>query len=648
MTTSSYPKLPNSTSIRTLRFEIVPESRDIRGSFTIIDLADKHHLNYEALSYAWGNPTPVTQAGIEQHDLKIGIAQNLADGLARLRRDGQTELIWIDAICIDQRNVEERNQQVRLMDRVYSQAVQVKVWLGLDTDDSILRAFNVLKQCANPLKDDSNGKTTFEAMGSFERFKITPEWDAAMQDLQLSLREDGKPDASTWMESTFQKPWFTRLWVVQEVFLAKQLSVVAGAAATIDFDILCRGTFAYQFLDPYIWGMNNFARLFEARALGHKLSLDSFHNFEGFKATEQWDYVYALLGIVEIPSDVLDYFTVDYEKAVSEVFADATRGVVEASLNLQILQYSTFNVTQNTGPSWARDWALSQGGIQYMRSHAYERLNDVSARLKKHERADELILEGRGFGKIVAYQRCSPSYDPSNSEAVVKRIIFGYTWARAQANISGTGDIDELVKFDQAYAIIMIGALYVGDKSLARWDFDAARWILKSFYKILLLWANRFAEAFEVLTNSPTYEPGLVYVSETYTCTYNATTLEDDAEWALSMIDKEHGVIQMEERAGLSVYTIAEDDFWWLKLAYMVTDGSTFIYTDDGILGVVRGNVEMGDQVCVLYGGTVPFVLRQDDMENHWRLSGTACVDPIRFNESAYWETGKDQFFSLI
>jgi hypothetical protein len=73
-----------------------------------------------------------------------------------------------------------------------------------------------------------------------------------------------------------------------------------------------------------------------------------------------------------------------------------------------------------------------------------------------------------------------------------------------------------------------------------------------------------------------------------------------------------------------------------------------FIITDDGVMGVSDGNIDVGDQLYVLYGGTQPFVLRQDNTGNHRRLVGNDFVDPTRFNDSVYRETGNDQWFSLM
>lgn len=84
MTSGTYPPLPNSTSIRALRFELLPSKSEIRGLLTLIDLDDENRAEYEALSYAWGDATPVACTTFAEFGLTIGIAQNLTDGLKRL------------------------------------------------------------------------------------------------------------------------------------------------------------------------------------------------------------------------------------------------------------------------------------------------------------------------------------------------------------------------------------------------------------------------------------------------------------------------------------------------------------------------------------------------------------------------------------
>lgn len=92
MATEGYPPLPTPTSIRALSFEVLAGSNEVHSQFTIIDLDDEYYAKYEALSYSWGDLTLVTQIAFDESGLKIGIAQKLADGLARLSKDGQADL----------------------------------------------------------------------------------------------------------------------------------------------------------------------------------------------------------------------------------------------------------------------------------------------------------------------------------------------------------------------------------------------------------------------------------------------------------------------------------------------------------------------------------------------------------------------------
>jgi hypothetical protein len=73
---------------------------------------------YGALSYVWGDTTQSRTITCNGQAIQVTI--NLADALFRLRDEQATELVWIDALCIDQDNVLERNQQVKLMKDIYT------------------------------------------------------------------------------------------------------------------------------------------------------------------------------------------------------------------------------------------------------------------------------------------------------------------------------------------------------------------------------------------------------------------------------------------------------------------------------------------------------------------------------------------------
>jgi hypothetical protein len=91
------------------------------------------HL-YDALSYVWGDSDNPQSIYIGKHDLSVN--RNLYAALSRLRNFSLERIIWVDAICIDQKNTKEKEQQIRLMPKIFSQANSVIVWLGEEADDS--------------------------------------------------------------------------------------------------------------------------------------------------------------------------------------------------------------------------------------------------------------------------------------------------------------------------------------------------------------------------------------------------------------------------------------------------------------------------------------------------------------------------------
>jgi hypothetical protein len=91
------------------------------------------HL-YEALSYVWGSPEPPKFISIDEYNLRV--TENLHTALSRLRDRSIVRIIWIDAICINQKDGKEKAHQIQSMAKIYGQANRVIVWLGEAGDDS--------------------------------------------------------------------------------------------------------------------------------------------------------------------------------------------------------------------------------------------------------------------------------------------------------------------------------------------------------------------------------------------------------------------------------------------------------------------------------------------------------------------------------
>jgi len=98
-----------------------------------LEEADGTHL-YEALSYVWGDSSKTLPISVDRQDFDITV--NLHGALLRLRSSQLERIIWIDAICINQTDNSEKEQQIRLMTKIYGHANRVNIWLGNAADNS--------------------------------------------------------------------------------------------------------------------------------------------------------------------------------------------------------------------------------------------------------------------------------------------------------------------------------------------------------------------------------------------------------------------------------------------------------------------------------------------------------------------------------
>ncbi|KAL6908483.1 heterokaryon incompatibility domain-containing protein [Trichoderma evansii] len=136
---------------------------------------------YEALSYTWGKPE-FTERLILDDKYLIYITPNLRDALLRFRSKLNVRRIWVDAICINQQDDQDKVRQIPLMTQIYRRCSGVLVWLG----------------------NDSQGSSSMESINAYSR--------------QIDHRDDIQ-DIQQDIETFIRLPWFGRRWIVQEVVL---------------------------------------------------------------------------------------------------------------------------------------------------------------------------------------------------------------------------------------------------------------------------------------------------------------------------------------------------------------------------------------------------------------------------------------------
>ncbi|RFU28597.1 hypothetical protein B7463_g7735, partial [Scytalidium lignicola] len=153
---------------------------------------------YTAISYTWGvvRYTELIVLNGKQH-----LTTKNAREVLEYMRCGDCQItIWIDAICINQDSIPERDSQVRLMGSIYSHAQQTMIWLGTAFNDSdmaidfvpvIQKALDILEESG-----EVTDKLLLEATASDAK---SPQWQA--------------------LQRLLVRPWFQRIWVIQEVTL---------------------------------------------------------------------------------------------------------------------------------------------------------------------------------------------------------------------------------------------------------------------------------------------------------------------------------------------------------------------------------------------------------------------------------------------
>jgi hypothetical protein len=179
-----------------IRLLSIQPGEPIRCTLEVYNPADQKE--YIALSYTWGPESPKQNIAINGSEFSV--RQNLFDFLVVGCRKHTGNLFWIDQICIDQSNTGERNHQVMRMSQIYKDASCVYSWLGAEADNSD------------------------EAMDFIEKLS------QRRNDTWLHLKSTHSKQ--NMIGALLDRPYWRRLWIVQEVVLARRVIVLCGLLQT--------------------------------------------------------------------------------------------------------------------------------------------------------------------------------------------------------------------------------------------------------------------------------------------------------------------------------------------------------------------------------------------------------------------------------
>ena len=201
--------LSNATSTRLLRlYPSADIDSELHGSLFEIDIGADTIPGYEFLSYIWGEPDPTST--ITVNNIELSIRLNLAQALRRLRLPAEDRVLWADALCISQTDLDEKAQQVEMIGEIVKSARRTLAWVG----------------------EHRNGSEVLFSHAR-EGFIFTKSVDLSM-DVHLPkvarLKHENSRDClmRIWVDFLNHRPWWNRTWCVQEVAVAKDVVVCCG------------------------------------------------------------------------------------------------------------------------------------------------------------------------------------------------------------------------------------------------------------------------------------------------------------------------------------------------------------------------------------------------------------------------------------
>jgi len=354
---------PLRADMREIRLvEIQPGSREesIHLKLWYTQLGD-NRLRYEALSYCWGDTKDLQPVLLTDADSSLSremfLNSNLFSALRQFRSSTAARIFWIDLLCINQTDVQERTLQVALMGDIFASADSVCVWLG-ESDDIVHQDCQVIQYISDQyqhalagngeethVEEPNHGKKLPEARLTHGVIRTGPECWAYKRDNNNFIR----------------RPWFQRIWVLQEVWNAAHVRVFSGSdeigwEAILQankcwkkYGILSRNILSWLWIALFtVKRDEKEITCTRAPRLDILTVLIAAHSMQ---ATDPRDKVFAMLVFGEEThhiGNLPDEVRPNYEKNVIQVYADFTRWWILHHNSLRILSA----VHTLTGRSW--------------------------------------------------------------------------------------------------------------------------------------------------------------------------------------------------------------------------------------------------------------------------------------------------------
>ncbi|KAK2880171.1 hypothetical protein FQN49_000490 [Arthroderma sp. PD_2] len=319
----SFPEITAGDEIRLLRLLPSQDDGPIHGNIELLSLKSTSVPAYQALSYTSSNEpgdTPLRNCPVyigPYWDV-IYVTKNCEDALRASRYQGTELPVWVDLVCIDQQNVDEKTQRVRLMSDIYTKAYQGTIFVGNPSSDSdvALKLLNILEK------------------GSAVSRRV-----AATEEKSQSA-----------FKSLFQRRCFSSLWVICEIALARRLKILCGQRSEdwpswSSLPNALRGCDSSQLLNP------------KSRSEEIRTDLPRMvHHALRYECSDPRDKIFAVFGLLyglEIRPD--------YNLPIEIIYTGVTAYLLKNCLDFWPLNLLGTGKRGINLPSWVPDWSQPIG-----------------------------------------------------------------------------------------------------------------------------------------------------------------------------------------------------------------------------------------------------------------------------------------------
>ncbi|KAH7398122.1 heterokaryon incompatibility protein-domain-containing protein [Cadophora sp. MPI-SDFR-AT-0126] len=615
--------------------------------------------DFVALSYTWGSFETTKDIVINGAVVKVTpnleeFLRSISKEVAMDRKAGRkVQRIWIDQLCINQNDIEERNLQVKCMGKIYEQASLVFVWLG---------------------KEDNDSK---QAMDLLTQFGLCYANDGKMADGSNLLQKlRGNPrlfQAGSWtaLERFLERPYWTRLWVIQEIALSHgELALQCGNQVlawktfvdalfllTSDFELLASRHVQDVYLSTGVSLSDANRSSIMISKVTKALRLAVLHDEDaptntGFflanllsmiREAEQKDPRDKVYGVLSLLNDSISKEIVpDYNSSIPQIYTDFAKALIKYTGSVDIVCHATSDAAKILHlPSWVPDLTAKPSRAEMSsetRFHAGGQLDATVCSFRPHG-----VLSISGILIDTIESLGCPCLGKTEGQA--------HDIVQATNGPVLSSEAKPIKKSSVMHRAF--GALKMSKMSKPKTGSSSHKFEPPSMSPTHALYSQHgLKDAIcRTITGNRDMEGklpsrnGQVIFDIPLQRAFESDDKVLDVTWSyLNVFRGCNGDLRIGDTeirkyfppgSPLIPYAIPEETAQFFLPAVNILPGRRFIISAKGYLGMVPGKTERGDVICVFLGSELPVVLRP--CIGGYNLVGECYVHGIMEGEAMKW-----------